>query len=484
MGSFVGQANIVLIEPTKYTWREFGLFGRHSRLDPLGIEYIAAICEKNGYFVKVIQQHNESIEEVCALCLELNPKYVGISTLTHTWDVTEEIAKRLKSFNPSIKTVVGGYHASLVPHLCLKSKNIDFVVIGEGEYTFLDIVQTMDDGGEAKNIPGIAYIKNGEIQITNPRERIYSLDSLPFPKRDKSLLENCSVGGAVFPSLGKQKCPAQILYSRGCPYQCSYCCSPSLWKRIVTYRSPQNLIEEIKLLQKNFGTNFLFFSDLTFPINKKKSLELCEEMINKKIDINWFCFSRLDTVDAKLLKKMKEAGCSKIGFGIESFSSKVLRSFKKNVQYKENTFFTLVQNVLELAWSLGITTRVFLILGHTEETEEDILNTKKIIQNLHIDELRIGLFTPFPGLEIYENLEKKKLLRTEDWSQFTTEHDVLKRDKDFNGRLEQIRDEIIAEFYQSDTYRKQVDEKIRKYPYLKDSYKEFFNFLYGKGIKI
>lgn len=482
MGSSVDQTDIVLVEPTKYTWREFGLFGRHSRLDPLGIEYIAAICEKNGYFVKVIQQHNESIEELCALCLESNPRYVGISTLTHTWDVTEEIAKRLKSINPSIKIIVGGYHASLVPHLCLKSKNIDFVVIGEGEYTFLDIVRAMDDGGEAKNIPGIAYIKNGEIQITNPRKRIYSLDSLPFPKRDKSLLENCSVGGAVFPPPSKQQCPAQILYSRGCPYQCSYCCSPSLWKRIVTYRSPQNLIEEIKLLQRKFGTNYLFFSDLTFPINKKRLMEFCEEMINNKIGINWFCFSRLDTVDAQLLKIMKEAGCSKIGFGIESFSGKVLRSFRKNVQCKGKTFFSLIQDVLELAWSLGITTRVFLILGHPEETEEDILNTKKIIQKLYIDELRVGLFTPFPGTKNYEDLKKKKLMRMEDWSKFTTEHDVLKRDK--NIKLEKIRDEIIAEFYQSDIYKKRVEEKIRKYPYLKDSYECFFNLLYDKGIKI
>lgn len=484
MCNSLDKADIVLIEPTKYTWEELGLFGRHSRLEPIGIEYIAAVCKEEGYSVKIIQQHKESISEICNQCLDVHPRWIGISTLTHTWDVTKEIARAVKKRCSSIKIIVGGYHPTMVPFLCLKSEYIDFVVIGEGEYTFLELIRTLDEDKEINNVNGIAYKKDNSIKVTEPRRRIKQLNELPYPIRDKSLLKNCFVGGYVYPPPNKQISTAQIIYSRGCPYECTYCCSSVFWKRTVTYRTSSNVINEIKFLKKNFGTNFLFFDDLIFPINRIKAIQLCEKINKSKIDINWFCFSRIDSVDRELLVKMKHAGCSKIGFGIESFSSKTRNSFKRNLNYNSKEFLQLVRNVLELVWSLGITTRLYLIFGHPEETYEDILITKDIIKELYIDELRIGLLTPFPGLEIFNDFKKKNLLLTEDWRRYTTEEDIIRRDKISYPKLEELRDKILKDFYQSDNYRKRAEEKIHKYPHLKQSYEWFSNFLQSKDIRV
>lgn len=472
--------DIVLIEPTKYTWGKLGLFGRHSRLEPLGIEYIGAICKKNGYKVKIIQQRNETVEKLCEMCLKYNPKWVGISSLTHTWDFVKKISQILKKRDPCLKIIVGGYHSSLNPKMCLEPETIDFVVIGEGETTFTELVQTLNGGERIDKIKGIAYKEDAQIRITPPRERISCIDHLPFPLRDKSILENCKVGGALYPPPPKQVNVAQILYSRGCSFNCSYCCSSPLWGKLVYYRSPENVIKEIKFLQQRFNTNLLFFADLTFNLNKRKLIHLCEEIKNNKINISWWCMCRIDNIDKELLLKMKEAGCCKIGFGIESLIGQI----QKNINKYQATPLSLIYEVLNFTWSIGISTRAFLMIGNPGEKIEDIIYTRDIIKQLPIDELRIGIFTPFPGLKVFKDLRKRKLLLTEDWSRYTTEENVIKRNGMLHHTLEELRDEILKDFYESDSYKKHVEEKTNKYPYLKQSYEWFFSFLLDKGIRI
>lgn len=472
---------ITLVEATRGLW-DTGISIRHTSADPLGIEYVGAVAKKHGYDVSILQQRKESNKEFLEKIIATEPDVVGFSTMTYNFNYSKEIATALKSkINPII--IFGGYHITALPEE-IENSPIDFAVIGEGEYAFLDLLNNLDNPKKVKGIAFYDYNKK-KLIITEPRERINNLDELPFPLRYKEFIKDNKTTQIGYPTPNKQVL-VQISYSRGCYFNCSYCASKKQWGCGVKFRSAKNLVDEIKYLQANFGINYLFFTDLTFNSNPKKVQELCEEIIKRRKskdikDFYWYCMVKpLSTFDPKLYTLMKSAGCSRTAFGLEVLNDIVLKKLKRRHTLEETI------NTLKITDSIGLINRGFLIIGHPEETKESIKKTKEILKKeIAVDEIRISFLTPLPGTELYEKYKMKPSeLITTDFSRFTTDEPILKIKNLTTEQLLEERSKILKDFYESDEYRKRVYEKIKKFGHLEDSYEYFFKLLRKNGINV
>jgi len=471
--------NRILLIDTNYGVWEAGTICRQSQFEPLGLEYLAAQIQQSGYYVKVIQQKTLTEDELLQEILKFNPDIVGFSIVTCTYDTAKRITKKIKEFIPKVITVFGGYHATAIPEIC-KEESIDFVVIGEGENTFCELVRVINTGGKPSTIKGIAFYNdyNRTLITTPPQERIKWIDNLFFPLREEEILNECKIESLSWPPQSKQKYVAQVLFSRGCPFHCTFCCSPHLWGDRVRFRTPDNVVSEIKQLIERFGTNYIFFADLTFNLNNKKVLELCSEFIRNKLEINWYAMCRPENISNKLISLMEKAGCTKIAYGIDAMNNTTLQKIKP----KQKITMKIITQSLSVTQNSSIIARAFIIIGYPWETKQDLMNAKKFVKTLPIDDLRIGALTPLPGSEMYEEFKREGRLLHEDFSKYTTEECVIKLKDMTPMELYEIREQMFKEFYQSKEYEKRMKEKIRKYPHLKQSYDEFFELLERKGI--
>ncbi len=321
--------------------------------------------------------------------------------------------------------------------LRLEDKNIDFAVIGEGEVTFKELIKTLWRGGDVSKVDGIAYWDKG-IKVTRSRERIKDLDCLKFPLRVKSQV--------------KEKFFLSITYSRGCPFGCSFCDSKKIWGTQVFWRSPKNVVKEIKELQK-MGAKEFYFTDLTFNLDKGRVLALCDEIKKERLNINYgtMCTPRL--MDRELLERMRESGCRRIQYGIETFDEATLKMLGGK---KETQVFSKIKEVLNLTSSVGIHMRNFFMIGYPTDNKEKLLQTRKVLKILYEDikkskspagDIRITFFTPLPTQSLYERYRKKNLLLTEDFSKYTTNIPVVKCGVS-PGELIKIRDDIYKDINQ------------------------------------
>lgn len=467
---------IVLIEPTLNKFSALGTFCRHSSLDPIACEYLAAAIKKDGYQVKITKHSEFSKKTFSKEGYEYNLDVVGFSVMTYNFMVAKNLAKEIKLHNPKVFTIFGGYYASARPTI-VKDENIDFVIIGEGERTFIELLDILNSNGDITKVKGIAYWDNG-LHINPQRERIENLDKLPFPIRGIEFLKDSKIGGLVYPPPSKQISVCQITYSRGCPYNCTFCNSPQLWGKQVRWRSAKNLVDEIEYLQQKFGTNMVFFTDLTFDLNKTKVYELCNEIRNRGIDIDWFPMCRVDHVDKDLLVAMKEAGCTKISYGIDSISNVTLSKIKP----RQNINLGKIKSALELTSDVGIIVRAYVMIGYPWEDKESLQETKEILKVLPIDDLRISFLTPFPGTTLYDEFKKEGLLITEDFSRYTSDEPIVKGKGLSQEELIEIRERIFEKFYNSKEYEMRKKDKLKKFPHLMKSYEEFFEFLHSKKV--
>ena len=468
---------ILLIEPNAGVWAP-GTYLRHSSVEPLGLQYVGAIAKLDGFDVKIIQQRAKPDAAILAEVQSFQPDVVGFSVMTYNYYAARNLARLIKQLNGKIKIVMGGSHPSAMPQIT-EDENIDFAVIGEGEETFRDLMNAIRNNTDCLNVNGIAF-HDGEVQITNPRKRIATLDSLPWPMRSKEILEDCRIFGLNNPPASKQKSVAQVLYSRGCPYDCIFCASHRLWGKRVFFRSTKDVVAEIKNLESEFGTNYVYFADLLFNHSKEKVISLCDELIRGHVNSKWFCLCSVLNIEQDMVLRMKEAGCSRIGFGIDSIDDSIL----KRIKPRQKSASSKIENALNLSNNAGIINRAFFIIGYPWQSKNELLKVGAVLQALPIDELRIGILTPLPGSPIYDDFKKQGIIINEDFSKYTTEESAIQL-KDMNAdELDRIKQQIFKDFYQSPAYYKRMKDKIRRFPELKESFQVHIEFLKARGISI
>lgn len=455
---------------------KLGTYLRHSALEPLGLEYLSGIAKAKGHDVRIHDSANISSDQLVAEVIKFRPNVLGFSAMSFNFSLAHAFARRIKEHIPAAKTVFGGYHPSARPEI-VRHEDIDFAVMGEGEKTFVELLDALNFGIDVARVGGIAYWRRG-LQINCPRERIGDLDELPFPSRSLDTLEGCKVGGLSYPPPNEQRCVCQISYSRGCAYGCLFCNSAGLWRRQVVWRSARNVVDEIEYLQWKFRTNMLFFTDLTFDLNVAKAYELCREIKRRRIQVNWFAMCRPDHFDRNLMFEMREAGCTKISYGVDALDSRTLSLIKQG----QNVSYSKIKCCLEVAGDVGFIVKAYVIIGYPWETKESVRTTGRMLKGLAIDELRISFLTPFPGTPIHEQFKCNGLLITEDFERYTSDEPIIKVKDLTSEELLQERERIFRQFYGSTEYMIRAETKIRKFPHLKESYDEFYEFLHASRV--
>ena len=291
------------------------------------------------------------------------------------------------------------------------SNDVDIVVRGEGDITLLELVKAIHNQNNWKDIKGISYTRNGKV-IHNPnRELISDLGALSFPKWDLFPLELYSypphwvIASPLYP----------IMASRGCPFQCTFC-SLKVMGRLHRIRSVGNVIAEIEQLISDYNARQIMFMDATFPMKKAWVMELCNELIARKINrkIIWGGETRINGVNLDILKMMKAAGCQRLFFGIETGVQKLLNHVKKG--------FTLEQVEETIKWckEAGIETVGYFMLGLPGETRELSLQTIEFAKSLDLDFTKFGVTVPYPGTELFDEALAEGTLTSTDWEKYTS----------------------------------------------------------------
>lgn len=395
---------------------------------PLGIAYIAEVLRQNNYSVSIFDMHIElaPLESIITKLDSVKPKIIGISSTTPTFPNSLKIAKLIKAWDKNITIIIGGAHATCSTQECLEKNVFDYVVLGEGEDTMLELSDLIIKGeGNIAEIKGIAY-KNaaGEIIFNKPRKRPVDLDVIPFPARDLLKLESYFKSGA-------------IISSRGCPYKCNYCACAAIVGNTYRPHSVDYTIKEIEFLIQEYGfTNFDFHDD-TFNLHPARVFEFCEKIIERQLNIKWGCFCRATKFNYKLAKAMADAGCEVVQFGVESGNQEILNSINKKITLQE------VEDAVEAASKAGIKQIACgLIIGHPEDTEETIFDTIKFgikLKEIGATRISLSVLTPFPGTEVYDKRDELGIkILTKDWEQFIFSRIVMETKNLSREKLREI----------------------------------------------
>ncbi|OWT32790.1 B12-binding domain-containing radical SAM protein [Methanobrevibacter sp. 87.7] len=386
---------------------------------PLGMSYIAAVLEKNDYDVSIIDACalDYTLEQLSDRVKEENPDIVSISALTPTIGSALESAQVVKETIPETKVILGGYHPTFNFEETIHDENVDLVIRGEGEYTMLDLVQTIEKGGDLSKVKGIVYEEendNGDkIMIVTPdREPIMDLDEFPFPALHLLPMDHYKL-------LNMDTHMSTMITSRGCPVQCSFCSSAAMHGRKIRRRSIKNIVDEMEHLKYDYGIETIAFMDDTFTINKKRVKDLCNEIMNRNLDMMWGCTARVDTLNEEVLDKMKQAGCICIFMGVESAAQDVLDRMGKRTNINK------IKEAFKIAREKKIRTIASVALGMPGDTKKAMNKTIKFVHSLKPNYAIYSLATPYPGTRFYKEAFEKNLIKVKDWSKFTLISPIL-----------------------------------------------------------
>ena len=362
---------------------------------PLGLGYLAAALEQEGFSCSIIDAH----------CLGLSPEQVlkrippetalvGITVNSFTYDASLRIAKLIKSRDPRTAVILGGPVPTAIPGQVLDEFDCDGIVRGEGEFALVQIMRNLASGATPldEKVQGAAYRdENGGPPVINPTERIKDLNKLPFPALHLlPPLKNYRSRARKGPS-------APIVTSRGCQYKCAFC-SKDVFGRRVTFRSAENVLEEIELLIDKHHVGQIDIVDDNFAANRRRLEQILDGLITRygdSLDINIQSGVRTENLDEPLLRKMRQAGISKLAFGIESADEEVLRLCRKQSDLNK------IAESAQLARRLGFTVFGFFIIGLPGETEEAFRKTLDYAHHVGLDVANFCMAIPFVGTELF-----------------------------------------------------------------------------------
>ncbi len=374
---------------------------------PLGILYVASFArEFTDANVRVLdmEAENISLEDLYIYINKYKPDVVGIQAITYSLIDTIKTAEKIKEIDRNICVVLGGIHATIYPEETVQIPQVDYVIAGEGEKPFAELIQNLDNREKLKKIRGLIF-KDGGVIINNGKsETIFDLDKLPFPARDLILTEK------YYSVLAKRSPLTTMITSKGCPNQCTFCDRPMMENRFRR-RSAKNVVDEIEACTKLGIFEFSFYDD-TFTINKKRALDICDEIIKRKLNIGWDARARVNTVDKELLLKLKQAGCERLYYGVESGDQDILKKVKKNINIEQ------IIKAFKLTKQAGIETLAYFMIGLPSETKEQILKTINFAKKCDADYAVFSLFTPLPATEIYDIYLKTGFYKEDYWRNF------------------------------------------------------------------
>lgn len=452
---------------------------------PLGILYLASAIKNwvEGVEVTVIDGLFHGYNKTMQMVKDSSPDMLGISFYTLQAQSAYAFTNEFKAQCSSVPVILGGPHVTALPFESLSLSKADLSVIGEGEVTFTELVKNFQKYGTLGtetlfHIDGIAYRENGKIKISNTRKFIENLDDIPFPAFD--LINIRDYSGFYY---RKTSTETIILFSRGCPYQCTFC-SNKVWnvsKPSVRFRSPKNIVDEMEMIQDKYGIKVFFDNSDEFNQSLKNAIAICDELIRRNLNIYWKTQLRATPLSEELVQKMKQSGCWYVHLGIESSNPETLKGTKKNITIEE------VISACELLKKYDIKILgLFMIYNVWEESGqlkfEDTAMTKntlrfaqKMVNQKLLDFVGWAITTPYPGSTLYDIALKHKLIKPEivsQWDNWLTKDSFVMRLPGITEK-EQARMKTLGSFLMAKCT-------------LKEGFKGFRNLglIMRKGIKV
>jgi radical SAM superfamily enzyme YgiQ (UPF0313 family) len=366
---------------------------------PMGLAYIAAVLEQGGNEVQVLDLlvSKCSNEKIRSKVEEYEPDIVGVTSVTMNYPIASSILECCKGVNKDIITVIGGPHVTFCPEQTLNEAPwIDIVVRGEGEQTMLDIV----GGKKLEDVDGIAY-RSGGIKLTRERSLIQDLDRLPLPARHLYPLSRYHA----------LDCHCSLVTGRGCPFNCIFCVGSKMGGRKARYRDPRLVVDEIEQAL-DYGFTEVNMEDDLLTLNHRHVHAFCDEILARGLKFNWSVFSRVDTVNLELLRKMKTAGCTWMLYGVESGNQQILDTVKKKITLDK------IREGVRLGKEAGIDVMASFIIGLPGETKETLRENIRFAMELETT-WGFNVLSPFPGTEVRENAQEYGVeILTDDWTQY------------------------------------------------------------------
>lgn len=411
---------------------------------PLGLLYIATnVDKKHNLKLLDVVAKKYTIKQIISEIKAFNPNLLGISTVTNRIYSMALIAKEIKKLIPKIKIVIGGPHTSIYPKETINLEYIDYVLTGYCEYTFPQLVETID-GGEKKDhllkINNLLFKNNGKIIESKVVEKPIILDNMPFPDRSLINLND-------YYTLADKKKMTTINSSRGCPYRCIFCDTPD---KKYHYRSAGNLLEEIEEIVK-LGINEIHIFDDTFNAVRKRVVQFCESLIESKLKISWSARVRAHPLDKELLSLMKKSGCYRLHIGVESGNPKILEYINKKITREQ------IENAFRLCNKLKIKTLAYFIIGFPNQTLDECRQELDFIKSIKPTYILATTLYPLPGSQFYDYLLQNKIYNKDYWLEFAKNPQKnfslpLWRDRKTEKELQKILDEIYRKFYLSPNF--------------------------------
>lgn len=435
---------------------------------PLGLLTLGAVIKHQGkHEVAVLDTQAEEmdLEQVKAAIHKHDPDIVGMAAITFTLIDCLNVARIAKEINPAVKVVLGGPHATLFPRETAIQPEVDIVVTGEGEIVFPQIVDNIDNLDSLKHVKGIVYQNDqGEVIATGPAELIENLDELPFP--DRELTDYRKYSSVI----AKRQPITTMVTSRGCPFRCTFCDRPQMGGKTWRARSPKNIVDEMEVCV-NMGIHEIMFYDDTFTMVRPRTVEICEEIIKRKLDVGWDCRTRVDRVDKELLQLMKKAGCERVNYGVESGTERGLKIVKKDVKLPR------VLQAFKDTRDVGLTSLGYFMVGLPTETREEMYQTIKFAKKVRPDFVHFTVFTPFPDTEVWRDiLAKGDNSVREAWRGYAEKPSMAFDPPTYNGNLSKeelfkVAEDAYKLFYLRPDYMVKEALKIRSVGEFKRKFK-------------
>ncbi len=447
--------------------RTSGSLGCSNIFEPIGLLYLASwIREKCSAEVKVIQQSEMDESQLLDAILSEKPELVGFTTLAVTINSVLRLATAIKQRASETVIVLGGEHATAVPELAAETQ-IDYVVRNEGEKPLAALIEFIEGRRPLSQVPSISYYKDGMTHNPASGETV-NFDTIPFPERDESFLQDCRVGGLMHPYMSKQRNVAVLTASRGCPNDCMFCTNALMWNRKLRLRTPARVADEMQILHEQFETNTVFFADLSFNTSTEYTMALCQEIAARKLPVHWYAMCNLHLITPKTVAAMAEAGCRKIGFGLESIIPGSMKKAKKGISLT----FKETNRLLEVVNSHGIFSKAYFIIGFPWDRSQALLGMSELLPKLESHEIRIGYYVPFQGTQGYE--QHREII--DDWNpdHWSCLDGPVVRNPDMSRQdIISIRQQMYSSFYDSPSWLQRIDIMTHRFPHLRDSIEAF-----------